>query len=248
MKNKLSAVILARNEEKNISKVVNNLSFCDEVLIIDDCSIDGTSKVAKKLGAKIYIKKLNNNFSSQRNFGLKKAKNDWVLFVDADERATNGLKSEIKEVLKNPIFEGYKIRRRDYFHGELKGSEFGANYLLRLGKKGSGKWKRNVHEYWDIQNFGFLKSELAHNPHRSLEEFVRKINFYSKLHAESLSREGKYLNVARIIINPVGKFIYNFIFKLGFLDGTKGFVLIMLMSFHSFLAWSNLWLSKNKKL
>lgn len=95
MSKKLSVVIISRNEEQNIENCLKSVSFADEIIVIDDFSDDDTVKISKKFGAKVFLRKLNNNFASQRNFGIKKTSGDWILFIDPDERVNANLKSEI---------------------------------------------------------------------------------------------------------------------------------------------------------
>src|SRR2546423_7584770 len=102
----ISAVVLAKNEEKNIKACLESLSWCDELIVIDDNSTDKTVDIARQKGARIYTHPLNNDFAQQRNFGLDKAKGDWVLFVDADERVPSALWYEIMQRTNEPI-DGY---------------------------------------------------------------------------------------------------------------------------------------------
>src|SRR5438876_10935937 len=110
---KISAIILVKNEEKNITACLKTLNWCDEIIVIDDNSEDQTVAVAKKLGARIYQHSLDNDFSQQRNFGLEKAKHEWVLFVDADERISAALVAEIELKINNHELQedGYYIKR-----------------------------------------------------------------------------------------------------------------------------------------
>src|SRR3990172_4277046 len=98
----LSCVILTKNEEKNIKGCIEALGFCDEIVVVDDYSSDETLKKATNLGVRTYKRSLNNDFSSQRNFGLKKARGKWILFVDADERVMPELSDEIVNVISDP--------------------------------------------------------------------------------------------------------------------------------------------------
>jgi glycosyltransferase involved in cell wall biosynthesis len=198
----------------------------------------------------ITLKKRNiNDFAKERNTLLAKAKSEWVFFLDSDEVITKELEKEILEAVKNKDVQGYFITRRDYFFGrELKYGEFstfgvfGNSRILRLGRKNAGKWKRIVHEYWDIKGKkGILKNPLFHYPHKTLGSFITSINHFSSLHAVALKSERKKSNIYRIVIWPPGKFIYNYIFRLGFLDGMQGFVAALMMSFHSFLSWTKLY-------
>lgn len=244
----VSAVVLAHNEEKSLAQCLLSLAWCDDIVVIDDYSTDQTVEIAEKHGARVFKRELNNDFSAQRNFGLEKAQGEWVLFIDADERSTEAVASELKTQMSNvkTTLAGFYIKRRDVIWGrELKHGETGNIKLLRLAKKGAGKWRRAVHEVWDVEGeVGELKNNLMHYPHQTLREFITDIDRYSTLHAQELEKEGKRSNILKIWIWPKLKFIQNWIFRLGFLDGTAGFVVAILMSFHSYLAWSKLWLNQ----
>lgn len=228
----LSAVIIAKNEEQNIKKCLERLSWCDEIVVIDDYSKDKTAAIARNSGARVYRRSLNRDFAAQRNFGLTKVKGEWVLFVDADEQVSRELAEEIKQELKNPRADAYLIKRIGIFD----------EWLVRLGKRDAGRWSRAVHEVWKINGRVMkLGSPLLHSPTDSLSGFIKKLNFYSTLHAESHEIEGKKTNFAKIVFMPLFKFFYSFVVKRGYRDGTRGFVYATLMSFHSFLAWSKQW-------
>jgi len=247
---KISAVILTKNEEENISECIKSLNFCSEIIVIDDKSSDRTVEIAKSLGAKVYERELGEDFSAQRNFGLKKATNEWVLFIDADERVPEKLASEIAKIIKQKSdFYGYYIKRQDViWRKKLKHGEFGSIKLLRLARVDSGKWVRKVHEYWIIQGkVGSLENALMHYPHSTLKEFIADVNWQSDLHAEENAKEGKISSLYKIVFYPKLKFLNNWIIKKGFLDGTEGFVAALIMSFHSFLAWSKLWIKQREK-
>lgn len=243
---KITVVILTKNEAENIKECINSVKFADEIILIDDNSSDKTINIAKKLGAKVYTRGLNGDFSGQRNFGLKKTKNEWVFFLDADERASKGLATEISK-LKNGK-DGYYITRRDFlWEKELTHGESGDIKLLRLAKKNSGKWMRKVHEIWNISGkTGELKNTIKHFPHPTTREFIAQINRYSSLHSEANIQEGKGSSIFKIIFWPKLKFVKNYVFRLGFLDGTPGFVAAMIMSFNSFLSWSRIWLKQGQ--
>ncbi|MGB9911134.1 MAG: glycosyltransferase family 2 protein [Microgenomates group bacterium] len=264
----ISAIVLTKNEEKNILGCLKSLSWCDEIIIIDDFSEDKTIKNVRmfecsrknvqmfkysnvqkgKLKVKIYKRGLEGNFAKQRNFGLKKAKGEWVLFIDADEKVSPELKKEIKEAIKKDKYNGFYFKRWDFFGGRwLKHGEIGEVRLLRLAKKTAGQWKRPVHEVWEVKGkIGEFKNPLWHYPHSTINEFVKKIDFYSTLHAKALKEEGKKASLKKIIFYPLGKFLKNYFFKFGFLDGTPGLIVSLMMSFHSFLAQAKLYFLEKK--
>ena len=247
----LATIILTKNEENNISDCIDSVKYSDEIIIIDDNSTDNTRDIALKMGATVYTRSLNNDYASQRNFGLSKAKNKWVLYVDADERVSKKLKNEIIQKISNPLsdVEGYYFKRKDNLWGkELLHGETANVRLLRLAKKKSGIWRRKVHEHWEVEEKKVnLINSLDHYPHQELSGFIKDINNYAKIHAESNYKEGKRSNMFKIVLYPGLKFIKNYFLLLGFLDGTQGFLVGSIMSMHSFLAWSNLWLLQKKK-
>ncbi|MCL5090858.1 MAG: glycosyltransferase family 2 protein [Patescibacteria group bacterium] len=269
----ISAIVLTKNEGENIQDCLEGLKWCDEILVIDDNSTDETAKLAKKSGAKVILHSLNNDFGAQRNFALEKAKEDWVFFVDADERVSPELTREIqKEIIKNNYINGYYFHRLDNFmgkflkHGEIGGigeksilgeiGEFGGEKgfgrmkgltILRLAKRGSGQWERRVEETWQIQ--GKTKTfinPLLHYSHPNLNQFLENINMRTTLNAQAFYTEGKKVS-SLDWLKPLAKFVWNYFFRLGFLDGIEGFVFAVLMSLHSFLVRGKLYLLWQKE-
>lgn len=204
----LSVVILTHKDERGIS----SFDWADEVVIVSDEE-----------------KPLACDFAAKRNWGLAKAQGDWVLFIDPDEEVSEELRDEIPMAIGMTKYDGFYINRRDYFMGRwLRFGETGQVRLLRLAKKDAGVWKRKVHEYWDIKNAGELKNPLKHFAHPTIGSFISKINLYSDIDAG----EFQHLNYFDLL-KPVGKFLNNYFFKLGFLDGVPGLAMAIMMSIYS---------------
>jgi glycosyltransferase involved in cell wall biosynthesis len=248
----ISVIILTKNEEENIAQCLDSVSWCDEKIIIDDHSTDKTVEIAKKKGAKVFIHSMYNDFSQQRNFGLEKANGDWLLFIDADERVSSSLWYEIMQRTSDSFDEssGYYIKRQDTMWGKLlKHGEVGNITILRLAKKGVGKWEGKVHEQWKVHGkTQLLKNPLDHFPHPSISEFLREINYYTDLRAEELFNKRVKSTWLSVIVYPKTKFVLNYFFKRGFQDGLPGFVFAMMMSLHSFLVRGKLWLMWQKNI
>ena len=246
----ISAVILTKNEEKNIKDCLESLSWCDERIVIDSESEDKTLEIAQKSGAKVFTHKLY-NFSDQRNYGLDKAKGDWILFIDADERVSSGLWYEIMQHINEPIENpsGFLFKRVDIMWGkELRHGEAGNTKLLRLAKKNTGKWTGAVHEKWNIKGKTVtLNNPLYHYPHQSIKDFLEEINHYTDLRSRELYKNKQKTNWFLIVLYPKAKFLQNYFLRLGFLDGLPGLVVALMMSFHSFLVRGKLWLLWDKK-
>ncbi len=244
MRPQITAVVLTQNEADNIVRCLKSISWCQEIILIDD-STDKTIVKAQNLNIlqlKIYQNQTKDDFAYLRNKALKLAKNEWVLFIDADEEVTPELHREIKWQILNTQADGFYIPRRDYFLGRwLKYGETGKIKLLKLGRKGAGKWVRAVHEVWQIKNTAVLKNTLRHYPHPTISEFLARIQRWSTLDAQVFYKQGIRSNFGKILVYPVGKFILNYIFRLGFLDGMPGLIMALFMSFHSFLTRAKLY-------
>lgn len=168
-------------------------------------------------------------------------------FVDADEEVSVSLQYEITNHLANQFnkYAGFYVRRVDEIWGEkINHGEVGNIEILRLAKRNSWQWNSKVHEFWKMKVKGettTLKNPLYHYPHQSIASFLYKINFYSDLQSKEFLHNNKKIYLWQILIYPIGKFIMNYIFRFGFLDGIAGFVIATMMSFHSFLVRSKTW-------
>lgn len=235
------SIVLTHNDESIIARCLKSLTWCDEVVVIDDESTDHTPTIAKKHGANVFIHPLQDDFAAQRNFGLEKAKGEWVFFVDSDEVVSDELAKEIQNLSWDK--DGYVIKRKDYWGGTcLEHGETGSVKLLRLARRNGGKWKQPVHEEWKIAGkVGELVHPLLHYPHQNVAQFLEEINRYSSAYARYLHSLGVKEPVWQIVAKPSLKFFVNYIWRLGFLDGTAGLMVALMMSFHSFLVRAKLW-------
>ena len=197
------------------------------------------------MGAKTFVHAKKNDFSYQRNWAMKQAKNDWVLFIDADEEVSEELKYEISHLKFDDAISAYALLRRDYFwdtemkYGETRKAR--TNGIIRLVKKDTGIWSGAIHEVFIAAGqVSKLTGFLNHYSHESLAAFVNDVNIYSTVRAKELACQGKKSSTFSLIILPFAKFIYTYFFLLGFLDGAAGFVYSFVMSFHSFLVRAKL--------
>lgn len=182
---------------------------------------------------------LNNDFSTKRNYCLKIAKNDWSLFLDTDETPS----PQLIEWLNYFDNKQYKIKRIDTFlNKKLLFGETGNFYITRLINRKYGRFVGKVHERW-LSDYPIykLRNPIFHYSHNTLNSFLEKINFYSDIRAKELFDAKIKTNLFQIIFYPKAKFIQNYFFKLGFIDGTPGIINALGMSLHSFLVRSKLW-------
>lgn len=184
------------------------------------------------------------DFATARNEELFNAKTGWVLFVDSDEKITLKLKEEILKAIESKEYDAYYISRIDTFMGRvLKHGETGNAKFIRLARKDYGKWVRPVHEVWVGKGkVGTLTTSLLHESHTTISSFLEKINLYSTIDANYRFKQGIKSSMWKIWLYPFAKFKYNYFVRLGFLDGTPGAIMAIMMSFHSYLTWTKLYL------
>lgn len=246
----ISILLLTHNEEKNLQKYwgwLNKVKRVNEIIVIDDNSTDQTREIlknfeSKQIKVKIFERGLDNNFSDQRNFAITKTTNNWILWLDADEKPSASLIRFLNHI-GNLEYKNYAFKRNDIFIGqELKHGENSSQYFLRFFNKKYGHFTGAVHEIWQSpMKTKHHKAHIHHYPHQSLKGFIKKINFYSDIRAQELFDQNEKTNLFQIIFYPIAKFIQNYFFRLGFLDATPGIIMALGMSFHSFLVRAKLW-------
>jgi len=239
---KISAVLVTFNEEKNIKRCLDSLKFCSEIIVVDSGSTDKTLQIAKKYGARIFYKEFS-DFSSIKNFGIRKAKNNWILSIDADEEISKELEKKIKKAIENEC-NGYYIRRINYFLGKpIKYSGWGNDYQLRLFKKEKGFFSGAVHESIKIKGkTGFIKAPILHYSYIDSKSYFEKMNRYTSMQAQ----KPKHFLFLKLFFSPFFKFIKMFFMKAGFLDGLRGFILAIYSSFSEFVKISKMMEYKNR--
>lgn len=226
--NKISVIIITKNESQNIGHCLESVKWADEIIVVDSGSNDETVSIAKQFTDKVIFNDWK-GFAEQKNFALSLAKNDWVLSIDADERITQNLENEI---LNSNLdhYDGYKIKRDNYFLGELiRGCGWGNDYQLRLFKKSKTKLtNRLVHEGFEVDGkIGQLNNSMLHFSYRNFKDAFMKINHYSTLEAIEKQNKKK-VNSFTIVLTPIIAFLQHFILRKGFIDGIYGlFVSIM---------------------
>ena len=249
MREKISAIIIANNEEKNIRECLESVSWCDEIILVDSESTDRTVEIAKEFTDKIFIKKWE-GFAVQKRFSLEKASNELVISIDADERVSPQLKNEIEKILdSNAQFDGFKIPRENYFlNKKIKYCGWGNDFQLRLFKKSKAKvTDRKVHEGFIVDgNVGKLDNALIHYTHQKISETINKINHYSTLEAEEKFGKKK-VKPLQILTHPIAAFLNHFISRKGYKDGVHGLMISLIHAMTNMLTYMKLWEMQNKK-
>ncbi len=234
---KISAIVLAGgNYDKTLlEKCLDSLSWAEEIVRVETGSIPGS-------------------FSEWRNYGAKKAKGDWLFYVDSDEMVTSELKKEILSLITNhrSLMTAFAIPRTNILLGkQMRHGGWWPDYVLRLIKKDSLiGWEGELHEQPKIKSLpaggqgdvGKLKNPIIHNSHRSLSEMVEKTNEWSEIEAELLFKSGHpKMNIARFVSAGLREFWYRGIVKLGFLDGTIGVIEVFYQTYSRLITYAKLW-------
>ncbi len=222
--------MITYNEVNHINDVIENIDFADEIIVIDSFSTDGTLKKLEAFPQVSVIKRKFKNFADQRNFAIEQANYEWILFIDADERITPELKKELlNTVNSNTLVTGFMFKRKVFFNNKvINYSGFQTDTTYRLFKNGCVKYKedRIVHEMPIIKGeSAILKNKMLHYSITDAQNYKDKMVHYAKLKALELFNKGKSASIFHFIFRPFYKFITNYIFRLGFLDGKAGFQL-----------------------
>lgn len=217
---KLTVIIPTFNEEAYLEDALFSVAFADEIIVIDSFSTDATPEIAKKFATKFLQRKFD-NFSNQKNFALKEATGDWVLFVDADERVTHSLEAEIKATIQNPKHKGYKINFPHFYMNRFLYHH--SDDVLRLVKHESASFSGLVHEKLRCDgSVGKLKNKMLHFTYKNLESYISKKESYAWFQAEQLFEKGKKTTWFHLFFKPAYRFFRSFILKGGYRDGVPG--------------------------
>jgi glycosyltransferase involved in cell wall biosynthesis len=247
-----------------------------EIIVIDSGSTDRTVEIAKSFGAKVFIEEWK-GFAAQKNSAIEKASGEWILSLDADEEVSPELAEEIERKLKYPpqlykfaertedgqhkpiYINGCWLPRKNYFLGRwIKHGGFWPDRKLRFFRRGTGKFKDTaVHETLQVQEYdkgGFsvsskrLRGALLHHSYPTLSDYIDHMNRYSSLGAEMVVAKRKVqFSFINIVLRPMFTFVYNYFFRLGFLDGREGLLLHLYHAVYVSWKYAKAWeLSRNK--
>lgn len=247
---KLTAVIIAKDEEEMIADVITSCDFADEIIVVDNGSADRTVEIAKYLKAKVFSYETT-DFSKLRNFGLEKASGDWVLYVDADERVTQELKNDLRSKiydLRFKNFGAFKIKRKNFYLGNHEWPY--VEKIERLFKKEALKgWQGKLHESPVVNGeIGELEGFLLHYTHRDLTSMLKKTIEWSEVEAELRFKTNHpkifWWRFPRVMLTA---FFDSYIHQGGWKVGTIGFLESIYQSFSAFITYARLWELQQEK-
>ncbi len=244
MRQKISAIVPTYNEEDNIEDCLKSLDWVDELIVVDSFSDDRTVPIAQKYTKRVIQHKYDYS-AAQKNWVVPQTSYEWIILVDADERVTPQLRDEILQLFeKGPDKKAYWIYRTNFFLGkEIKYCGWHKDRVIRLFMK--------QHRYEDVRvhaeiqakkgQTGMLSGRLIHYSYRSFEDYLIKLQRYSKWGAEKSFEKGKRANPFNILFAPLGMFLKRYFVNFGFLDGFHGLILSLLAAVSILMKYVRLW-------
>ncbi|KAF2517794.1 glycosyltransferase family 2 protein [Flavobacterium foetidum] len=244
-KQQISVLIITFNEERFIKELLDDIDFADEIIIVDSFSNDRTVEIIESFPAVKLIQHKFTDYSSQRNFALKEAKNDWVLFIDADERITPALKKEIEIAANsNNNVSAYLVYRTFMFKNrKLRFSGWQTDKIFRLFKKNDCFYSKDrmVHEKLLVNgNTAVLKNKLIHYSYSNYNDYKLKMYNYGIFKANEKFKKKHNKSKFLLFLHPTYTFLYQFIIRFGFLDGARGIVICYLNAYSVYVRYKEL--------
>ena len=240
---KISACIITRDEEANIERAINSLTFADEIVLVDSGSTDRTVEIAEELGARCFYNEWK-GFSKQKQFATDLCSHDWVFSLDADEWVSEELAQEIeslRELLPEMKKSGFKIPRLTHYMGNpIYYSGWYPDHQLRFFEKGRGAWnKREIHESFkldDPSTLGYLEGDILHDSVNSIAEHKEMIDRrYGPLGAAQMQVEERNVGLLSLVFEPALVFLKTLFLRLGFLDGYRGILISYFSAYNVFV-------------
>lgn len=242
---KLSAAIITFNEEKNIAQCISSVKeLADEVILIDSFSTDRTVEIAKELGAKV-IQHEFLGYIEQKNLALEHTQFDHVISLDGDEALSEELQKNIKKIKENWDCDGYMFNRCTNYCGHwVKHCGWYPDKKLRLWKKESGKWGgANPHDIVEMKpdsKIGYLKGDILHYSYPSVSSHVNQTNNFTTIAAKEAFGRGVRSSIFKPLVRGKLKFLRDYFFKLGFLDGRYGLIICVINGLSAFLKYAKI--------
>lgn len=244
---KIAAVVITKDEERNIAACLDSLRWADEIIVVDACSSDRTVEIAKRYTDRVFIR-LWPGYGAQRNFSVEQAKSEWVLVIDADERVTDSLKEEIQGIFRQgppADVAGFAVPRQNFFYGKwIRYGGIYPDYSLRLFRRSSGRYAEDVplHEPLVLNGTSMrLSSALEHFSMPTVHHHVQKMMRYSTLGADDKLQQRSKISMMDIAGNHLVTAFKTYVLKQGFRDGIHGIVVAGFAGLHTFVKYAKAW-------
>jgi glycosyltransferase involved in cell wall biosynthesis len=247
--NKLTVIIPCKNEREQIRACIRSAQqVADEVLVADSGSLDGTMEMARELGCRV-IEREYRTSGDFKNWAIPQAMHEWVLILDADERVTQALSSEIRRELILPRHDGYWIYRRNHFLGHpIRFGPWKNDRCLRLFRRDLGRYMGPT-DHAEVElasgTAGRLRERLTHYTCTSYAQYLPKLARYADVQARVWRGEGRRTHAGHLLLRFPLRFIQGYVWRLGLLDGLAGLQVCFLVAYLSYLKHAYLWQLQN---
>lgn len=246
----LSVAVITKNEEANIARTLKSVAWADELIVVDSGSTDNTIEIARSFGAKIFHEPWK-GYGGQMNSAIDKCSSSWIFSLDADEELTPALSAEIRDLLAgSPQFPAYYVPRLNLIFGRwMRHGGLYPDHKLRLFQRGTARLPEDTEPHatpkWDGP-FGTLKGDLLHYQYPTLSLYIEHMDRYSSASVPLVLRKNKISRslsafLWNIVVNPAATFLYNYFFRLGFLDGREGLLFHLYHSAYVSWKYSKAW-------
>ncbi len=236
-------MVITYNEESNIERCLGALEFCNEIVVLDSLSTDRTVEIARRFTDKVSKREFR-GYSDQKSAAVGLATQEWVLAIDADEVVTGELAAEIRSIIERPNFDAYYIPRLSYFLGRaIRHCGWYPDYQLRLVRREKAHYPEQlVHETMVVDGpTGKLKNHMLHYTNPTIDDYLRKMVFYSQAAARQRLKEGRRFRVSDVLITPGLTFLKKYIAQGGCREGIHGLILSALTGASVCIRYAILW-------
>lgn len=249
----ISAVINTYNEERNIKKSLSSLSWVDEIVVVDMGSTDDTRKIAKEMGASVYTHPYMGFVEPARNFGIEKARGEWVFILDADEEVPSALSRFLLEKSNQKDINYFRIARKNIiFSSWIRYTGWWPDYQIRFFRKGAVSWVEKIHgiPFTTGKGLDLAADEnlsIIHNNYQSVSQYLIRMDRYTSIMAKELLDSGYSFLISDLFGKPISEFLNRFFAQEGYKDGLHGLALSLLQAFSELTVYLKIWEKKGFK-
>lgn len=240
----LSVVIITFNEEKNIGRCLESIrGIADDIVVVDSHSTDQTEAICKNYPVN-FIPHNWEGYSDTKNFANAQAKYDWILSLDADEALSDELKNSILEIKKQGLQKTFSFNRLTNYCGHwVKHCGWYPDKKVRIFDRSITRWNGLIHEeltFSEPVDIVHLKGDCLHYSYYTTDQHYLQADKFTTLAAKDLYEKGQRASVFKLLLSPVNKFIRDYFFKLGILDGAAGYTVSKISAYATFLKYKKL--------
>jgi glycosyltransferase involved in cell wall biosynthesis len=248
---KLSGCVITRNEGERIERCLQSLAACcDELLVVDSGSTDGTREKAAAAGARV-LERAWSGYRSQKQFAVDVASHDWIVFLDADEQASETLIAELRQLReRGATHVAYRVPFRSIYLGRLLrfGDTARESHVRIFDRRHCRFGGYEIHEKIETEgSIGRLQGRILHNSYRDLAHQLEKLSHYARLMGEQMHAHGKRGSLSKLLFNPTWRFLRGYVLRLGFLDGWRGLVWSLIEANYVRQKYLHLWVLDAKQ-